>query len=137
MASSDVEIIPNDLEVKDVIPKYVEPNPRGYTELQLAKKRAETADLLLHHPTLSPAWLAMIWDFVVNTPKERIEEIINNKEFEKPSKSGRDVKGGIIKGAVTVRTRTEEELKDRYNPINDFEKVTGRINPLPEDLSGN
>lgn len=136
-----MEIVENQLEVKDVLPKYKETNPRNYNEEQLARKRLETKDLMKHYPDMSPAWIEMVWDYVENTPKERIDEIIRTKEFETKPQKKRQSKGGKIFNAISVRTRTEEELKDREFPMNDFEKVTGRVNPLPEpkdlDLSGN
>tara|TARA_Y100000310_G_C20471268_1_gene710162 strand:- start:286 stop:702 length:417 start_codon:yes stop_codon:yes gene_type:complete len=104
-------VIENDgVPIEDVLPRYKETNPRNYDELTLARKRTELKAMIAHYKDMSPAWLEMCWDFVENTPKDRIDEIINNKEFEgKPTKE-RDYKGGVIKGSIDVRTRTPEEL---------------------------
>mgnify|MGYP003627820517 CR=1 FL=1 len=125
-------IVENDVELNDVLPKYKEPNPRNYTEMQLARKRLETRQMVKQYPEVSPQWIGWCWDFIENTSKERIAEIIETKEFEnRPQKEGRQSKGGQIYDAITKTTRTEEEVKDREYMINDFEKIEGRQNPLP------
>ena len=97
------------LVVEDVLPRYKEPNPRNYDTLTLARKRTELKAMIAHYKDMSPAWLEMCWDFVENTSKERIQEIIDTKEFEKPPSVKRDYKGGIIENAIDVTTRTAEE----------------------------
>lgn len=105
--STEVE---DTLVVEDVLPRYKEPNPRNYDDLTLARKKVELKAMIAHYKDISPAWLEMCWDFVENTSKERIDEIIRTKEFEKPSSVKRDYAGGIIENAITVTTRTPEEL---------------------------
>ena len=107
MTTAEVE---NPLVVEDVLPRYKESNPRNYDTLTLARKRTELKAMIGHYKDMSPAWLEMCWDFVENTPKERIQEIIDTKEFEKKPDVKRDYAGGVIKDAIEVTTRTPEEL---------------------------
>lgn len=102
--------VENPLVVEDVLPRYKESNPRNYDELTLARKRVELKAMIAHYKDMSPAWLEMCWDFVENTPKERINEIIETKEFEKKPNVKRDYAGGKIEGAIEIRERTPEEL---------------------------
>ena len=96
--------------ISDTLPRYKETNPRNYDTLTLARKRVELKAMIAHYGDMSPAWLEMCWDFVENTPKERITEIIDTKEFEKAPTKERNYKGGVIEDSIDIRTRTAEEL---------------------------
>ena len=114
-------IIEPNVVLEDVTKRYEEKNPRNYDALTLARKKVEVAAMMKHWDKMSPAWLEMCWDFVENTSPERVAEIINTKEFEKPSTSDRQIKGGIIENAITVEEMTEEEVENREHRLNDFE----------------
>lgn len=116
-----IEIIQPEKTIHDELPKYKETNPRNYDTLTLARKRTELKAMVAHYSDVSPSWLEMCWDFVENTSKERIDEIIETKEFEKPCVSKRNMKGGIIKNGIDIRTRTDAELNMREHMLNDYE----------------
>ena len=124
--------------LEDELPRYKETNPRNYDTLTLARKRTELKAMVAHYKDMSPAWLEMCWDFVENTSKERIAEIIQTKEFEKPCTSTRDMKGGIVKNAITITTRTPEEIAMREHMLNDYEIEANksRVPPLQDGSGG-
>ena len=128
-----IEIIAPEKTIHDELPRYKETNPRNYDDLTLARKRTELKAMVAHYKDISPAWLEMCWDFVENTSKERIAEIIETKEFEKPCTSTRDMKGGIVKNAIDIRTRTAEELAMREHILNDYEIEANKNKELEKE----
>ena len=70
------------VEIGDEIPRHEPENPYNYTPLQLATRKKALRDLQKDYPSLTYAWLEMVYDWHENTPKEEIERIINNKVFE-------------------------------------------------------
>jgi len=97
------------------IPRHQMKNPRNFTPIQLAKKDKELKEMQRVYPKTSPAWLEMVWDFVETKGEEAIKDIIDNKRFEVPPTKCRDVKGGVIKDAVSVERKTEEELQFTFS----------------------
>ena len=84
MADSDND---NDNDNANVIiPRHVPSNPYNYSGAQLAERKKTLKDLAEVYPHLPFAWLEMAYDFEKNTPREEIQEIINNKLWEKPGK---------------------------------------------------
>jgi len=78
------------------LPKYVAPNPYNYTELQLAKRKRDIKQLIRDYPSVSPMWCEWFYDIVENTPKEEIDDIVNNKRWETPSKMFSKAQGGVL-----------------------------------------
>ena len=76
----------NDNNNDNIIPRHVPSNPYNYSGAQLAERKKTLKDLAEVYPHLPFAWLEMAYDFEKNTPREEIQEIINNKLWEKPGK---------------------------------------------------
>lgn len=75
-------------------------NAKGLSDVEIEQRDRDTYEMLKMYPKLNPLWADLIWNFVHRTPKDRIKEIIENKEFEVPSKKdyqrGGTYVGGII-----------------------------------------
>ena len=71
----------------ECIPRHVPNNPYNYTKLQLAERKQALKLLEREYPNLPFGWIEMCYDFEKNTPKEEIEEIINEGLWES---GGRD-----------------------------------------------
>ena len=83
-------------------------NAKGLTQEEIERRDVETAEMMKLYPKLNPLWCDLIWNFVHRTPKERVREIIDNKEWEKPSEKNYQ-KGGTYLGA-TIEEKPEEEI---------------------------
>ena len=57
-------------------------NAKGLTQEEIEKRDIETAEMMKLYPKINPLWADLIWNFCHRTPKERLKEIIDNKEFE-------------------------------------------------------
>ena len=92
-------------------------NAKGLTQEEIEQRDRDTYEMMKMYPKINPLWADLIWNFCHRTPKERLREIIDNKEFEKaPTKEY--LKGGTFKGC-TVEDRDPEELEERdsVNPL--------------------
>ena len=83
-------------------------NAKGLTQEEIEKRDIETAEMMKLYPKINPLWADLIWNFCHRTPQERLDEIINNKEFEdKPTKEYQ--KGGTYKGIVVEEHEEKHE----------------------------
>jgi len=81
-------------------------NAKDLTQEEIEKRDIETAEMMKLYPKLNPLWADLIWNFCHRTPKERLKEIIDNKEFEdKPTKKYQT--GGVYKG-INIEEREDE-----------------------------
>ena len=133
-AKVESNLIEPEIILSDVLPRYKETNPRNYDTLTLVRKRTELKAMIAHYKDISPAWLEMCWDFHQNTSEERMKEIIDTKEFEKPCITKRNMRGGVLKNSINITTRTPEELSMRENMINDFEIEENKKKELEKEL---
>lgn len=81
------------------IPRYEEPNPFNYTNLQLAKRRKDITSACKDFPTVPRMWVEWMYDLTENMPKEEVEKIINEKLWEKEPDKKHDF-GGTIKSFI-------------------------------------
>lgn len=82
------------------IPRYEEPNPLNYTNLELAKRKKSINDALKDYPNLPAKWIEWVYDLIENKPPDEVKQIINEGLWEKKLQE-RDL-GGIIKGGVEI-----------------------------------
>ena len=112
---------PNYTPVKTIDEEFTRcnhtPNAEGLTQIEIEQRDRDTAEMMKLYPKLNPLWADMIWNFVHRTPKERIKEIIENKEFEgKPTKeylTGGILKSGSIEDKPSVVTKEDEYYLER------------------------
>jgi hypothetical protein len=107
-ASGNKKLNNNNPVIAD-IPRHKESNPRNYDKKTLARRRAELVAMGKVWPDVNPSWLELVWDFGENKTAQELEDIINSGVMELPSTKKRDVDGGVIKGAVNFREKTDEE----------------------------
>jgi len=90
------------------LPRAKQSNPYNYTEVQLAKRKRDIKAMKRDFPSVNDGWIEMLYDVIENMPPAEVENIINNKLWEKPSKF--KAEGGVIKGAC-------ELLNEDFTPI--------------------
>jgi len=85
-------------------------NAKGLTDEEIRQRDVDTYEMMKMYPKLNPLWADLIWNFCHRTSKERVREIIDNKEWEKPSEKDY-LKGGTYLGGII------EEKEESVNPI--------------------
>ena len=100
------------ISIDEAIPRHVEANPYKYTPLQKAERTKALKDMAKDYPTLPPSWLEMVYDFWKLTPNDKVEDIINNGEWDKPGRFS-NAKGGTLL-TMQVLDAEDEPLKERY-----------------------
>ena len=68
------------------IPRHKMANHYNYTPLQLAERKKALFDMKKDYPDLPDGWLEMVYDFNEQTPKEEVEQIINEGKWETAGK---------------------------------------------------
>ena len=86
-------------------------NAKGLTQEEIEQRDRDTHEMMKMYPKINPLWADIIWNFCHRTPKERLREIIDNKEFEKPPTKEYQ-KGGIFKGCTVEEKEPEEEPEE-------------------------
>ena len=74
-------------------------NAKGFTQEEIQQRDRDTYEMMKMYPKINPLWADLIWNYCHRTPKERVREIIDNGEWEKPSKKDYQ-KGGTYLGGV-------------------------------------
>jgi hypothetical protein len=103
------------MSISEVIPRHVEENPYNYTPLEKAERSKAMKDMARDYPNLPHSWLEMVYDFWKHTPVERVEEIVNNGEWDKPGRFSNS-SGGTIH-TMTILDKDTEPLKQRYKNV--------------------
>lgn len=67
----------------EIIPRYEEPNPFGYTEVQKAKRTKAIRDAMKDYSHLPRMWVEWMYDVIENKPVEEVTRIMNNNEWDK------------------------------------------------------
>lgn len=75
------------------LPRYQKSNPYNYTEVQLSKRKRDIKAMIADYPTVNGMWCEWLYDVIENMPPEEVENIINNKLWEKPSKFSKALGG--------------------------------------------
>ena len=88
-------------------------NAKGLTQIEIEQRDRDTYEMMKMNTKLNPLWADLIWNFCHRTPQERVREIIDNKEWEKPSEK-EYLKGGTYKGCVIEE---REEIVESCNPL--------------------
>jgi len=88
-------------------------NAKGLTQAEIEQRDRDTYEMMKMYPKLNPLWADLIWNFCHRTPQERIREIIDNGEWEKPSQANY-LKGGKYIGCVIEDRESESES---VNPL--------------------
>lgn len=78
------------------IPRYQEPNPFNYTELQKAKRNKAIKDAMKDYPHLPRLWIEWMYDVVENKPVNEVEEIIEKNLWDAPPDKPHKL-GGVMK----------------------------------------
>ena len=68
------------------VKRHVEENIYNYTPLELAQREREILAASKDFPDVPEKWIEQLLDFIKQTPKEEIEDIINNKRWENKPK---------------------------------------------------
>jgi len=84
-------------------------NAKGLTEEQIEQRERDTYEMMKMYPKLNPLWADLIWNFVHKTPHERVREIIDNKEWEKPAQKEYGKGGTYVGGTVEDKIETIKE----------------------------
>ena len=114
------------------------PNAQGLTQVEIEQRDRDTAEMMRLYPKLNPLWADMIWNFVKRTPPERINEIIDNKEFE-----GKPVKEYMTGGILQLAAFGAEDLFFIGNPQITFFKTVYRrhtnfsVETIENSMNGN
>ena len=85
-------------------------NAKGLTQQEIEQRDRDTHEMMKMYPKLNPLWADLIWNFCHRTPKERIREIIDNKEWEKPSQANYQKGGTYVGGFVEARENNNDNL---------------------------
>lgn len=64
------------------LPRHEPENPFNYTQLQLATRKKAISDAVKDFQNIPEGWIEWMYDYIERTPKEEIERIIDNKEWE-------------------------------------------------------
>lgn len=95
------------------------PNAQGLTQIEIEQRDRDTAEMMRLYPKINSLWADIIWNFVNETPKDRLKEIIDNKEFEeKPIKeymNGGILRSGTIEDKPSSVTKEDEYYLERAN----------------------
>ena len=91
-------------------------NGCGFDDATLRRRDLEMKELCKAYPNMPEAWLELAWNYTEFTPNEEQDNIIKNKLWEgKPST--RKQTGGIIKDAMSIMTKEEDDLaKQKEKP---------------------
>lgn len=68
------------------LPRYTKPNPYNYTQTQLNTRTSALREMVKDYPNVPPMWCEWLYDVITNKSQEEVENIINNKLWETPSK---------------------------------------------------
>jgi hypothetical protein len=96
------------------LPKYIAPNPYNYTKTDFAKRKRDIKAMIRDYPTVSPMWCEWLYDIIENMPKEEVEKIINEGQWEGPSKFA-VAQGGVL--------NTVEVFNEDFTPFKENEKA--------------
>lgn len=78
------------------IPRYQEPNPFGYTEIQKATRNKAIRDAMKDYPHLPRLWIEWMYDVTTNMPSNELTRIMENNEWDaEPEK--KHTMGGVVK----------------------------------------
>ena len=105
---TDSEIIYNKSIEDEFTRSNYATNAKGLTQEEIEQRDRDTYEMMKMYPKLNPLWADLIWNFVHRTPKERIREIIDNKEWEKPPEKEYQ-KGGTYLGGIIEEKENENE----------------------------
>lgn len=94
------------------LPKYIAPNPYNYTNLQIAKRKRDIKAMIRDFPTVSPMWCEWLYDVIENMPKDEVDKIVNEGQWEVPSKFSK-AQGGLIH---TVECFNEDFTPYEFSP---------------------
>lgn len=86
-------------------------NAKGFTEEQLLRREKEMELMCTMYPSLNIGHAELIWNYVERTGKDKIQENIRNKVYEK--KSDKYIKGGSSKGGYIYDKEDPVELTQR------------------------
>ena len=75
------------------IPRYQKENPYNYSKTDLAKRERDIKAMIRDYPTVNAMWVEWLYDVIENTPKDEVENIINNGLWEKESKFSKATSG--------------------------------------------
>lgn len=78
-------------------------NAKGLTQQEIEQRDRDTYEMMKMYPKINPLWADLIWNFCHRTPQERVREIIDNKEWEKPSEKDYKKGGTYIGGVIEDR----------------------------------
>ena len=68
------------------LPRHIPNNPYKYTAVEIAKRTVALKAMVRDYPTVPIMWIELLYDTVGRLPNDEIERIIENKEWERPSK---------------------------------------------------
>ena len=85
-------------------------NPHNFTEEQLARRDLEVIEAKKNHPTVPEKWLEWMWDIVETKSKEELDDIVNNKKWEKPVKHR--ITEGVSKSLEVFPPGTDLAIKE-------------------------
>jgi hypothetical protein len=103
---SDTEIVYNKSIDEEFTRSNYATNAKGLTQTEIEQRDRDTYEMMKMYPKINPLWADLIWNYCHRTPKERIREIIDNKEWEKPSQKDYK-KGGIYLGGIVEDKEAE------------------------------
>ena len=103
---SDTEIVYNKSIDEEFTRSNYATNAKGLTQTEIEQRDRDTYEMMKMYPKINPLWADLIWNYCHRTPKERIREIIDNKEWEKPSEKDYK-KGGIYLGGIVEDKEAE------------------------------
>lgn len=95
-SSTDITEIPESNGDTIEIPRYQEPNPFGYTEIQKAKRNKAIRDAMKDYPHLPRLWIEWMYDVIENKPSDEVTRIMENNEWDKPPEKPHQ-NGGVMK----------------------------------------
>ncbi len=93
------------------IPRYTEPNPFNYTEIQKAKRNKAIRDAARDYPHLPRLWVEWMYDVVENKPVSEVEEIMEKNLWDKPPENTHDF-GGVIQTMEVIDPEDPEDPED-------------------------
>ena len=88
------------VSITEEFPRYEAPNPFKYSKIQLAQRTKALRDMHRDYPNLPESWLEMVYDYHENTPKEEVEQIINEGKWEGAGMFSKVAGGTIVCGQI-------------------------------------
>jgi len=109
-------------EILKDVPRYVMPNPRNYTNMELEKKAKQIKVLHKDYPNVPEYWLDMLYDYLITKDDDTLEKMINTEIHSRPPKNPRNPVPAEI--GIEIEKYREDEETEKYKVLNSSRELS-------------